>query len=123
MDTLCCRIENPASSPKRSKRSISKKLLGKATTKNSSGPTGGNASGVVGAQGLYRHEPNNMDCSYPTVYASYAKFCNMICQTPLSFENWMSAREDAAPHKDRASEFLHDQSSVPGSPVPACSPR
>jgi hypothetical protein len=62
-----------------------------------------------------------MDCSYQTVYASYAKFCSMIGQTPLSFEEWMQAREDIHDHKDLASEFL--QSSVPGSPVSACSPR
>ena len=62
-----------------------------------------------------------MDYSYPTVYASYAKFCTMIGQTPLSFEDWMKAREDGSEHKDLASDFL--QSSVPGSSVSACSPR
>jgi hypothetical protein len=61
------------------------------------------------------------DCSYTAVYDSYAKFCNMIGQTPLSFEDWMHAREDIASHKDLASDFL--RSSVPGSSVPACSPR
>jgi hypothetical protein len=62
-----------------------------------------------------------MDCSYPTVYASYEKFCSMIGTSPLSFEDWMHKREDTPVHKDLANEFL--QSSVSGSSVPVCSPR
>lgn len=35
-----------------------------------------------------------MDCSYQTVYESYAKFCTRIGQSPLTFEDWMTAREE-----------------------------
>jgi hypothetical protein len=62
-----------------------------------------------------------MNYSYTAVYESYAKFCGMIGQSPLPFEDWMHAREDSGEHQDLAKDFL--RSSVPGSPVPACSPR
>lgn len=62
-----------------------------------------------------------MDCSYTAVYGSYVSFCNMLQLPHLSFEDWMHAREDSGDHRDLASDFI--RSSVPGSPVPACSPR
>jgi hypothetical protein len=50
-----------------------------------------------------------MDCSYTAVYDSYAKFCNMIGQPVLPFENWMHAREDAGTPKNQTKEFLETQ--------------
>jgi hypothetical protein len=64
-----------------------------------------------------------MDYSYTAIYDSYAKFCNRVgCPVP-SFEQWMKDREAPPEHKilDAANDIL--RSSVPGSPVPACSPR
>jgi len=55
-----------------------------------------------------------MDCSYTAVYESYAKFCNMIGQPVLLFENWMHAREDAGTPKNQTKEFLDKQSSRKG---------
>ena len=60
-----------------------------------------------------------MNVSYQAVYESYAKFCNIIGQPVLPFENWMHAREDAGTKRNETKEFL--QSSLPGSPVPDCS--
>lgn len=59
-----------------------------------------------------------MDCSYTAVYESYARFCNMIGQPVLPFENWMHAREDAGTPKNATKEFL--QSSVPAKPAADC---
>lgn len=35
-----------------------------------------------------------MDCSLQHVYSSYVKFCNMLGNHVLSFEDWMVAREE-----------------------------
>jgi len=35
-----------------------------------------------------------MDNSYEAIYASYAKFCGSIGQSPLDFETWMHKREE-----------------------------
>ena len=49
-----------------------------------------------------------MDCSYTAVYDSYAKFCNMIGQPVLPFEDWMHAREDyGRPTKIRPKNFYN----------------
>lgn len=66
-----------------------------------------------------------MDCSYSTIYQSYARFCNMVGSPVLGFEDWMKSRDAGVTHKldEEANKLLHDQSSVPGPPVPACSPR
>jgi len=55
-----------------------------------------------------------MDCSYTAVYDSYSKFCKMIGQPVLPFEDWMHAREDTGVHRDKTKEFL--QASLPAQP-------
>jgi hypothetical protein len=35
-----------------------------------------------------------MDCSYQSVYESYASFCTRIGQAPLDFETWMHKRDE-----------------------------
>lgn len=50
-----------------------------------------------------------MDNSYPAVYGSYARFCSMIGQTPMQFEDWMVAREDQPKPKDKAKEFIQGE--------------
>ena len=62
-----------------------------------------------------------MNYSYTAVYESYEKFCSMIGQPPLQFEDWMHAREDSGEHQDLAKDFL--RSSVPAPSVAASSPR
>lgn len=35
-----------------------------------------------------------MDCSMNTIYASYAKYCSLVGNPVLPFEDWMKAREE-----------------------------
>lgn len=63
-----------------------------------------------------------MDCSYPSIYKTFVDYRQRIGLPPISFEDWMHARDDSGFHQDLASDFIK-RSSVPAPPVAACSPR